>query len=380
MRFLADLHVHLGEAGSGPVKVTASRNLTLRGVLEACLSPKGVDVVGIVDMACRGPLLEMEALISGGELQALQGGGFRFRDAVTLIPGAEVEAIFEGRPAHLLVYVPDLESLEGLQRWYAAHARNPALGVQRVGDGDAFLREASTLGIIVPAHAFTPFRGYYAAAGCLGDRLRFIAGLELGLSADTQMVEGIRELQGVAFLSNSDAHSLKTLGREHNLLELEEASFDELVKALRREGGRCVTANFGLDPRLGKYYRSHCHGCGTTFLDPPPVLACPRCGQRALVTGVLDRVTAISGKTQGTAGSKPPYHHLIPPFMVPGVGPRTLERLVGLFGSEMALIHKATRKEIVDALGEPLASGLWSALKGHRRIIPGGGGVYGQVR
>jgi uncharacterized protein (TIGR00375 family) len=337
-------------------------------------------MVGIVDMACPGPLLEMEALIDGGELQGLQEGGFRFRDAVTLIPGAEVEVLFHAHPVHALVYVPDLESLKGLGRWYASHARNPSLGVQRVGDGDAFLREASPLGVIVQAHAFTPFRGYYAAEGRLGDRLRFITGLELGLSADTQMVGGIEELQGVTFLSNSDAHSLRALGREHNLLEVRTASFCELAKALRQEGGRAVIANFGLDPRLGKYHRSHCHGCDTTFLEPPPVLACPRCGRHALVQGVLDRVTAIAGKPQGAAGSRPPYHHLIPPYMVPGVGPRTLERLVNLFGSEMAIVHKATRQEILQALGEPLASGLWSALRGQREVTPGGGGVYGQVR
>jgi hypothetical protein len=44
-------------------------------------------------------------------------------------------------------------------------------------------------------------------------------------------------------------------------LWLEEVSFEEVVWALRRERGRRVLANYGLDPRLGKYHRTFCPTC-----------------------------------------------------------------------------------------------------------------------
>lgn len=379
MRYYGDLHVHLGRAMGAPVKVTASKALDLESVLESCLTHKGLDIVGVVDLATTGGLQELEAMLARGLLEGLSSGGFRYKDRVTLIAGAEVEVCFNDRPVHMLVYVGDLETLRGLGRWYAGRVSNPALGVQRVGDGRDFLRGVGSMGIIMPAHAFTPFKGFYGGARTLGDALGQIAGLEMGLSADTSMADRLLELESVTFLSNSDAHSLLRIAREHNVLCLQEPSFLEVQKALAGYGEGYVAANVGLDPRMGKYHRSHCTRCGETLLEVPPVSECTRCGSDRVTKGVLDRVVEIADRTGPSPHWRPPYKHIIPPYMVPGVGPRTLARLLEAFGTEMSIVHGTSEKQFVEVLGQRLGLRLAQALSGKLTVRPGGGGRFGQV-
>ncbi|MFP3489609.1 PHP-associated domain-containing protein, partial [Staphylococcus sp. SIMBA_130] len=88
-----------------------------------------------------------------------------------------------------------------------------------------------------------------------------IDGIELGLSSDTQMADQIEELHTFPYLTNSDAHSIQKMAREYQLLSVREASFTEWSKALKGVEGRGIKANFGLSPKLGKYYRTSCSEC-----------------------------------------------------------------------------------------------------------------------
>ncbi|MCU6339923.1 endonuclease Q family protein, partial [Enterobacter quasiroggenkampii] len=88
--------------------------------------------------------------------------------------------------------------------------------------------------------------------------LEIIDAVELGLSADTEMAGCISELDRFTLLTNSDAHSLSKIAREFNSLAMASPTFKEWAMALRREAGRGVTANYGLNPRLGKYHRTSC--------------------------------------------------------------------------------------------------------------------------
>ena len=37
-----------------------------------------------------------------------------------------------------------------------------------------------------------------------------------------------------------------------------EINYTEILKALKNEDGRKIIANYGLDPKLGKYHRTYC--------------------------------------------------------------------------------------------------------------------------
>ena len=117
---------------------------------------------------------------------------------------------------------------------------------------------------MIPAHAFTPHKSVYG--NCVRrlpemfskSTLKKIPAIELGLSANTEIADRLKELAEYTFLTNSDAHSLPKIGREYNIIELEKANFKEVLLALQRKEGRKISANYGLDPKLGKYHRTFC--------------------------------------------------------------------------------------------------------------------------
>jgi uncharacterized protein (TIGR00375 family) len=392
--FFADLHVHLGSTSRGKaVKITASRRLTFQAVIEECYRRKGVDLVGIVDCASPGVQADMEHLVEEGELAELPAGGLIHRDRVVVIPGAEIECVEEGGAvSHHLGYFPYMRQIRDFSRIMKAHIRNMELSSQSCGlpARELLAIIKATGGIYVPAHAFTPHKSIY---GRVTDRLSSlfseeefhdIAALELGLSADTAIADLLAELHDMTFLSNSDAHSAGRIAREYNILELEEATFQEMVLALRRAGGRRVIANFGMDPRLGRYHRSFCQDCDYVADDPPPVKRCKKCGGggRHFVMGVLDRVVEI-GDSNSRSGAhpshRPAYHYQVPLHFVPGLSDTILERLISHFGSEMAVLHDADRKELQKVVGWQVAGDIVRAREGKLVLAPGGGGNYGKV-
>ncbi|MGE5543301.1 MAG: TIGR00375 family protein, partial [Bacillota bacterium] len=240
-------------------------------------------------------------------------------------------------------------------------------------------------GFCVPAHVFTPHRG---VLGACADRLASvfdassldsIPAVELGLSADTDMADTIDEMAEFTFLSNSDAHSKATIARECNLLVMNAPGFSELESSLRRRGSRKVGANYGLDPRLGKYHRTLCLECGRPALGGEAA-ECPACGSSRVVRGVWDRVRRIASYDHPVhPAHRPPYIHQVPLSFIPGVGPKTLDRMIARFGSEMNALHQATRDELVEVVGEAVAGRVIAAREGRLKVRPGAGGSYGSI-
>ncbi len=389
--FYVDLHVHIGRNGQGrPVKITASQRLTFAAVIRECRERKGLDVVGVIDCACTGVLQDMRQLIDRGELMELPEGGLRHRGRVTVVAGSEVEAVEEaGGVSHHLCFFPYLRNLAEFSQVMSRYITNMELSSQRCGlparELHAVVR--STGGILIPAHAFTPHKSVYGnacdrLADLLGPGLEEVPALELGLSADTALADHLRELGPLTFLSNSDAHSPERIGREYNVIRMEAPNFRELVLALNRTAGRGVVANYGLDPRLGRYHRSFCTACEAAATAPPPVLACPLCGasDKTFVRGVLDRVRSLSDRTSPESPDhRPPYRYQVPLSFVPGLSRPGLDRLIGRFGSEMAVLHQARPEEMAALVGREVARSILEAREGRLALEAGGGGHYGRV-
>lgn len=389
-KYFVDLHVHIGRTISGfPVKVTAARSQTIPGVLREAAVNKGLDILGIVDAACPRLCAELEEMAADGIIRELAGGGLRYDDRLTLIPGAEMELTEDnGKCAHWLAYFPTLAELRSFSKFLAEQVTNPELSTQRCHlPARAILDEVvERSGIFMPAHAFTPHKGVYGQCTMrikelLGDNnFAKICALELGLSADTILADHLTELAPLTFLSNSDAHSLKNLGREYNVLLLAEPSFEELLMALHCVGERRVLANYGLDPRLGKYHRTFCLTCGRIAGDTPPVTACPACGSVKIVKGVLDRIQEIRDQDgQLHSLKRPPYHYQVPLLFLPGVGPKTVSKLLEQFGTEMNVLHSVSYQDLVKVVGVKVAKVIQDARQGKLVLMAGGGGTYGKV-
>lgn len=389
-----DLHIHLGWAGQpgGGVKISAARNLTLANILRECRERKGIGMIGVIDATTSGALVDLERLVGSGIVTELPGGGLSYEGDVTLIPGAEVEVAHttNGRAVHLLCYLRGLRQVQEFAAWQQGRVRNRQLSTQRhhgTTAADVVSFVGSLGGIVIPAHIFTPFKAALAAAPTIAEVVppelwRHLPAVELGLSADTALAEGLAELSHFGYLTNSDAHSLGKIGREYNLCRVAAPSFDELIMALREQGGRKVVANFGLDPRLGKYHRSYCLHCDRQLEGEPPLLCCPVDPVHKLVPGVLDRITQYA-ELQGAAPwqrrERPPYVHQVPLQFVPGLGKRAMERLLAAFGTEMGVLHRATEGALAEVVGPQLARLVASARSGGLAIESGGGGLYGRV-
>lgn len=180
-------------------------------------------------------------------------------------------------------------------------------------------------GILIPAHCFTPHKSFY---GNCTDRLKNIFkekynkvfAIELGLSADTNLADMISELEDKTFITNSDAHSLPKIGREYNKILVKDISFKEVIKAIKKEDGRKIISNYGLDPKLGKYHRTYCEICNKNISANPPVKKCDTCESKNITMGVYDRIVEIKDKKVSISPKdRPKYIYQIPLSFIPGL-------------------------------------------------------------
>ncbi len=390
-KYFMDLHVHIGRSNSGtPVKITASRDLTFANIARECKYRKGIDIVGIVDCASPEVIDDISQLVNSGEMKPLKEGGLIYQDKVTIILGSEIETKEKsGGYSHQIAYFPYFEDIKEFSKALSRLVTNVNLSSQncKISAQEAFQIINRIGGILIPAHAFTPHKSVYG--NCVKrlremfskSTLKKIPAIELGLSADTEIADRLKELAQFTFLTNSDAHSLPKIGREYNIIDLEKANFKEMLLALQRKDERKITANYGLDPKLGKYHRTFCEICNYTTTSNPPVYKCEKCGSDKIVKGVFDRIVEIGDYQQSLPPShRPSYFHQVPLEFVPGVGKKTLDRLFSYFGTEMNILHKASYQEISQVVGFEIAQDIILARKGLLKLSPGGGGRYGKVK
>jgi len=383
--YYVDLHIHIGRTHRGrAVKITGARSLTLRNVLKTASERKGLDMVGIID--CHSPevIEELEMLIEKEEMIELADGGLQFGHTV-LILGTEIEIYDQNcrGPIHVLVYMPTLDAMKELSAWMSRYLKNIHLSSQRIYCEGVTLQEKTKElgGLFIPAHVFTPFKSLYGKGVEFSLTEVFnpnlIDGIELGLSSDTTMAREINELNPYVFLTNSDAHSLAKIAREYQKMELKQPSFLELAKALKESEGRKIAVNYGLNPELGKYHQTVCRKC----LEPGAVgSSCSSCGSETIIKGVANRIKEISGGSPGSLRNRPPYIHQVPLDFIPGLGPKTFERLLEVFGTEMNILHQVTVDQLKQVVPEKTAVFIDLARKGQLTFFAGGGGKYGKIK
>ena len=389
----ADLHVHIGRSENGkPIKITAARSLNFANIAKECADRKGINIVGIIDCASPYVIEDIENFLKTGEAYEIEDGGIIYKDKVCILLGSEVETSEVGRngkcgAAHNVCFFPHLSDIKGFSKEMSRHIHNITLSTQRsdVSGYELIDIVEKYNGILIPAHCFTPFKSYYG--NCV-DRMKDIFkekfdkifSIELGLSADTYLADMITELEDKTFVTNSDAHSLPKIAREYNKMLVNDISFKEVVKALKGEDGRKVLCNYGLDPKLGKYHRTFCDSCNQVIETKEPVAVCPFCGSDKVTFGVFDRIELIKDKEKSKSPvNRPPYVYQVPLTFIPGVGNKTIDRLLDNFGTEMTILHKLSKDDIEAVVGEKVANEIIASREGKMKIHAGGGGVYGKV-
>lgn len=390
----ADLHVHIGRSENGkPIKITAAKSLNFANIAKECVDRKGIQVVGIIDCASPYVIEDIENFLKTGDAYELEEGGIIYKDKVCILLGSEVETSEKGRngkcgSAHNVCFFPHLKDIKGFSKELSYHLKNITLSTQRtdLSGYDLIDIVEKYQGILIPAHVFTPHKSYYG--NCTNrlqeifkEKFDKIFAIELGLSSDTYLADTISELETKTFVTNSDAHSLPKIAREYNKMQVENISFKEIVLALKNEEGRKIIANYGLDPKLGKYHRTFCETCQKSIETKEPIETCPICGGKEVTFGVFDRIELIKDKKETKSPkSRPAYIYQVPLGFIPGVGNKTINKLLSTFETEMNILHKVSKDDIEAVVGEKVATHIINAREGKMQIHSGGGGNYGKVK
>lgn len=381
MQVDADLHIHSrfsgGTSGSMTVEMLASE-----------APKKGIRLIGSGD--CLHPKW-LEELKAGTKLRE----GVYDRDKVSFVLQTEVE---DNHRVHHIIIFPEISSVEGfIEGMKGRHSPLDSDGRPKVHMGGDEVAQIAldNDALFGPSHAFTPWTGMYghhpSLKGCYGDLAGKAAFAELGLSADSDYADRIEELQGITFLTNSDAHSPYPIrmAREFNRLEIKDVAYNELKKAILRDGGRKIALNVGFPPQEGKYNESACIRCFQHY-DLKQAMALKwrcRCGG-IIKKGVRDRVEELATYPKPKhPDHRPPYLHIIPlgeiiAKAVKASNPNSRQvneiwaSIVGKLGNEVNVLIDSPIDEIQP---EEVGEAVRKFREGKVTLIPGGGGQYGSV-
>lgn len=319
------------------------------------------------------------------------------------------------RRIHNLVFVPDIETAEKIntQLSWIGNIKSdgrPILGL----DAEELAKivfETNPNAVIVPAHAWTPWfsvfgsmSGFNTIEECFGKYANQIFAIETGLSSDPLMNWRLSMLDNIAFISNSDSHSLERIGREANIFDTE-LSYEGIMNALKsRDPKKCI-ATIEFFPEEGKYhYDGHrlCNVSWTPEETKKHNAICTKCGKKVTV-GVLNRVDQLADRaliktskalmgatTIQTYNNRVPYMNFIPLDEIIGealgVGPkskavkREYDLLIKKFTSELNILMNVQAHEIEQGTKTEIAEAIEQVRSGKLSIEPGYDGEYGKVK
>lgn len=238
--FRTDLHIHTVLSPCGDLEMSPVR------IVELAVE-RGLHIIGITD--------------HNGTQQCRLIWELGQKAGLTVIPGCEATSREE---VHCLCLFPDFEALGQFQNFIDRHLtfipNNPdILGYQVVVDADDQIVEefdnylGATLdmsieeieqkvhalsGIFIPAHIDRPRNSLFSNLGFFPPELNVDA-LQISKLADEQTVRSRYRISSeMTIVRFSDAHYPDDLGKTWTNFELEEPTFEEIRKALKKEDGR----------------------------------------------------------------------------------------------------------------------------------------------
>jgi uncharacterized protein (TIGR00375 family) len=327
------------------------------------------------------------------------------RGPVRFMLTVEISTIYKRaertRKVHHLLYVPDLDAAERINRRLArigniASDGRPILGLDS-RDLLEITLESGPGSYLIPAHLWTPWfavlgskSGFDAVEDCYVDLADNIFALETGLSSDPAMNWRVSSLDRYRLVSNSDAHSPPMLGREATVFDCP-VDYYSIRGALETGEGFGGTVEFF--PEEGKYHLDGHRKCDVC-MEPPETRRhhgrCPVCG-KPLTVGVLHRVEELAdrpegARVEGAAG----FRNLVQLPQVLGeilrVGPKSkavaaqLAALTAQLGPELGILTTTPLDE-VERVGSPLLAEALRRLREGRALRDAGyDGEYGVIR
>jgi uncharacterized protein (TIGR00375 family) len=365
---------------------------------------KGIKVLATGDFTHPAWFQEIKTKLEEAEpgLYKLKGSetGTRFLLSV------EISSIYsqggKTRRVHNLILAPSMEVAEKINialSWQGNIKSDgrPILGISSM-DLAKLVFGISEEAVIIPAHAWTPWfsifgsmSGFDTIEECFGEYANKIFALETGLSSDPAMNWRLSKLDNISLISNSDSHSAEKIGREANVFDTE-LSFAGIMDAIKSRDLKKFLYTIEFFPEEGKYHYDGHRLCGVVL--PPEETKkknkiCPQCG-KPLTVGVMYRVNELADRPNDFVSKvRVPFKKVVPLleiireiFSVASVTKKVkaeYNRLIDVFGTELAILIDTPIEEIKARGSIELASALDKVRSGNISIQPGYDGEYGKV-
>lgn len=403
MRVIADFHIHSRYSRATSEKMSIQE-------ITRFAKMKGLNLLGTGDFTHPKWLEELKKDLIEIQDANLYKSAKNPASPVYYIITGEVATIFpfEGsvKKIHHVILTPSMETAEQINDRLTPYGNlatdgRPTLNMtapQLVEE----IMHVSNENMVIPAHAWTPwfslfgaFSGFNRMEDCYQDTTKHIYALETGLSSDPPMNWRLSSLDKYALVSNSDSHSHWPwrIGREANVFELEQVTYQNMVDAIRKKDPEHFKFTIETDPAYGKYHWTGHRNCKVS-LSPQEAIKfgnrCPVC-RRNLTKGVEQRVEELADRP---VGFKPAnaigYMHLLPLSeiiaTVLSVAYPSVQKvwdvyntLVARFGDEYTVLIGASLDEMSKIVEPRIAEAIVRVREEKIKISPGYDGVYGQL-
>ena len=239
MRYICDFHIH------SKYSRATSRDMNIES-LEKWAKIKGISVLGTGDFTHPLWLKELKA-----KLEPAEEGLYKLsnqQNNVRFILTSEISCIYlkhgKVRKIHLIIFAPSFKVVERINTqlsWSGNLSSDgrPILGMD-VKEVLKIMLNSSPECLMVPAHVWTPWyslfgsrSGFDSLRECFEELSSYIFALETGLSSDPAMNWRLSALDKYTLISNSDAHSPAKIGREANVFEGENLTYNSIIKAIK---------------------------------------------------------------------------------------------------------------------------------------------------
>lgn len=417
MKVIADLHIHskYSRATSPQMEVVS---------LALWAKKKGIDVMATGDFTHPGYLQELkkELMEDGSGLlqirgkdsrakvqEGIQGQGFRDKKNTRFILSAEIACIYKDkdktRRLHICILAPDFATVDKINAQLNKYDCNlksdgrPIIGMSAKRLAQICF-EANEKTLVIPAHIWTPWfalfgskSGYDRTEDCFEELTKYIYAMETGLSSDPAMNWRLSALDNITLISNSDAHSLKNIGREANVFDLEEVTYDAIYDVLKNKDKKRFLYTVEFYPEEGMYHVDGHRACKFSCSPQESISKykniCPVC-KKELVLGVEHRVEALADRKLGfqPANAIPfkslvPLQEIIAECLQRGKntkGVQTIYEKMLEEKTEFEILLNLERAEIKNMSNDLIAEAIERVRAGKVYKTPGFDGQYGVVK
>jgi len=405
MRIVADIHNH------SRFSRACSPDLTLENLVKWGKF-KGVNLLTIADFTHPVWLKECEEKLrdNGNGFYTLKNSS----QEIFFIFTTELSFIYKKgektRRVHNIVLAPNIDAVKKLNKKLLARGINlhsdgrPILGMS---DRD-FLELAKSVNEqieIIPAHIWTPWfsifgskSGFDSVVECYGDMSKYIFALETGLSSDPLMNYQVSALDQYILISNSDSHSLKNIGRESNVFEInpQDLSYQELIRILKQKDIDKFLYTIEFYPEEGRYHfdgHSDCHIVFSPQDTKKNKGICSKC-KKPLTIGVQYRVEELADRSYGyLTPARPGFKKMVELdkiiaecLSITNRQSKKVQKIyfdiINEYGSEFDVLINLSNEELVNLkkYSPLLPLGIERVRTGKLFINPGFDGQYGAVK